>query len=50
MLWKMYLKKIITKHITQINTHLIRSYISLFYTSVYIFLVELAVLKRFSHV
>lgn len=50
MFWKMYLKKIPTKHIAQINAHFIRSYKSLLYTSGYIFLVELAVLKRFGHV
>jgi hypothetical protein len=50
MLCKMYLKKTITKHITQINTYLIRSYISLFYTLVYVCLLEFAVLKRFEHV
>jgi len=50
MLWKMYLKKKITKHITQINAHLIRPYISLLYTLVYMFLLELVVLNRFDHV
>jgi|GEM_PF-3993362 len=50
MLWKMYLKKPITINIAQINTHLVRPYISMFYTLGYMFLLELAVLKRFDHV
>ena len=50
MLWGMYLNKIITKHVTQINSLLIRSYMSMLYTLGYMFQLEFSVLKRFDHV
>ena len=50
MLWKMYFKKKITEHIIQINSLLIRPYISMLYTLVYMFQLEFAVLKRFDYV
>lgn len=50
MLWEMYLNKKIIKHMRQIKTLLIRSYMSMLYTLEYMFQLEFAVLKRFDHV
>jgi len=47
---QLFLNKKVNKKITQKKQLLIRPYISMFYTPVYVLLLEFAVLNRFDHV